>query len=267
MTEEDHILIEKYLKGLLSKDEESAFLKQLQSDDALKEGFEFEQQIFETLGKGHWSFVDNMSQEVQEHRQLLDGQDMQALKHTIDKVSANQEKTSNTFNKTTFYYLAAASIVVLLAFQLFFNQNIANQDLYNDYINYGDLPSFATRSSGNEVEQKLITAQQLFEKGNYEESLTIFEPLLESEKNNITLYLYIGIAQTELKLFDEAATTFDTLITNNAIDGNAGHWYKALLLLKQDRVDEAKFILSMIVSKSLDNHEKAEALLSELNNE
>lgn len=264
MTEEDHILIEKYLKGSLSKNEEASFLERLDSDALFKEIFEFEQQAYNTLNEDAWSYVGNKSSDVQEYRRLLDEGDMKDLKLTLDKVNSSQSDTSNKSKRTPFYYLAAASVVVFMAFQFFFNQGVSNQDLYDNYINHEDLPSFATRGSGDDVEGELVKAQQLFENQDYKSSLTIFEPILETEKNNASLYLYTAIAQSELNLYKKAEVTFDNLINNSSIDGSAGHWYKALLYLKQDKVEDAKSTLNYIVENSLYNNSKAKELLSKL---
>lgn len=267
MIEEDHILIEKYLKGSLSKDEEASFLERLDSDAEFKEHFEFEQQAFNTLSKDEWSYVGNTSSEVKDYRRLLDDSDMQDLKQTLDKVNSNQRHTSNKSKRTPLYYLAAASIVLFIAFQFFFNQGVSNQELYDGFINHDGLPSFATRSSGNDLEDKLVIAQRLFENQEYKASLTVFEPILEAETNNASLYLYTGIAQSELNLYKKAEATFDNLIDNESIDGSAGYWYKALLYLKQDKVEDAKLVLNEIVEKSLYNQSKAKELLSKLGDE
>ncbi|WP_298760350.1 hypothetical protein [uncultured Psychroserpens sp.] len=264
MTEEDHILIENYLRGLLSENENKTFLERLESDEEFKECFEFEQQAFSVLNDDEWSFVSQRSSEVKAYKSLLEESDMQDLKKTLNKVKSNYKGASRDSNKTFFYYLAAASILVFLGFQFFLNQSPTNQDLYAKYVNINDLPSFATRGGGDVIAQKLVKAQQLFENENYQESLELFESILKFETANISLYLYTGIAQTELKLYDKASTTFDDLINNNSIDGSIGHWYKALLFLKQDKIDEAKIILKHIVRELLYNHTKAKDLLNEL---
>ena len=264
MIQEDYILIGNYLKDLLSENEKTSFLERLDSDAQFKEAFEFEQQAFYTLNNDEWSYVGNTSSEVQDYRRLLDESDMQELKHTLNKVNTSQRQTSKETNRTPFYYLAAASIVVFMAFQFFFNQDVSNQELYDNYINHENLPSFATRSSGNDVEVKLVTAQRLFENLEYKASLAIFEQILGSELNNASLYLYTGIAQTELTMYEEAELTFDNLINNNVIDGSIGHWYKALLYLKQNKVEVSKSTLKHIIENSLYNNSKAKELLSKL---
>jgi len=148
MTQEDYILIDTYLKGLLSENDNISFLERLDSDAEFKKTFEFEKQALDTLNEEGWSFVSNSSAEVKEYKTLLEESDMLELKQTLKHVNSNHNTVTKSNTKTAFYYLAAASVVIFLAFQFFFNQGMSNQDLYNNYILHEDLPSFATRSSG-----------------------------------------------------------------------------------------------------------------------
>lgn len=264
MKEEDFILIENYLKGTLSKDEEDSFLERLDSDAQFEAEFKLEQQAFNTLSEDQWSFIDNSSSEVQEYKEALQDNDIQELKLTIDRLYSNQKQAHKGINKNLYYYIVAASVVVFLGFQFFFSQNVSNQELYNSYIGYDSLPSFVTRGSTNETEHQLVQAQHLFEKGEYEASLAIFKPFLESETNNTLLYIYIGIAQTELGLYQEAKATFDQLKNNESTYDSISYWYTALLYLKQERIDEVKEVLNTIISNSYYNHEKAQDLLNEI---
>ncbi|WP_299336035.1 hypothetical protein [uncultured Psychroserpens sp.] len=267
MTEKDYILIDNYLKGTLSETEMELVLERLKVDADFSKQFKLEAELFETLNDEEWSFVSEKSPEVEEYKLLLNEGGMQDLKHTIDKVSKQKDNTTRKLNKSFFYYLAAASIVVFLGFQLFFNQSVSGKALYNDYVSLSELPSFATRSNANEIEKQLVNAQILFEKKNYKESLAIFESVLGTESSNISLYLYTGLAQVELNQFKKAEITYDNLINNPSIDGSMGYWYKALLYLKQDRLDDSKVVLNTVVSKKLYNYKKAEELLSQLNDE
>ena len=46
---EDEILIDNYLKGLLTKNEEKSFLERLDSDTEFKENFKLEEELFNAL--------------------------------------------------------------------------------------------------------------------------------------------------------------------------------------------------------------------------
>lgn len=259
---EDEILIDNYLKGELSEDEEKVFLERLESDIALNKKFQFEKQLFDALNEDSWSFTKERNKETEAYKNLLDSEDIKALKDTLKSTttSYNSPNHSNK-GKRFFYYLAAASVVVFLGFQFFLNQNVSNQDLYDDYIGLSDLPSFVSR---NDEANTLYQAQRLFEDKKFEEALIVFQSSSGNQEYKGNIFIYQGIAQTELGRYNEAEKTFNSLINSDLLDSNKGYWYKALLYLKQNRVDGAKEILNIIVSENLFNKKKAQDLLNEL---
>ena len=261
MIMEDDILIDNYLKGVLSKDEEQSFLARLESDIEFNKKFNLEKQLFEALDDRSWSFVANQTTETEAYKKVLEGDDLQNLKKTLSEVNLQLNSSPKNKNRNLFYYLAAASIVVLLGFQLFFNQGISHQDLYNDYIALDDLPSFVSRGGD---ENQLIKAQELFEDRKYEDALVIFKSQIDLAGRGGDLVIYKGISELELKKYNEAEETFNTLINSNLLDAEKGYWYKALLFLKQDRVEDLKQVLNKIISSNLYNKVKAETLLKEL---
>lgn len=258
---EDAILIDNYLKGLLSKNEQNSFLERLESDIDFNEKFELEEQLFNALNGDSWSFVENGNSEVNDYIKLLREDDLQILKKSLEETNTEFKSKKDKTSRRFFYYLAAASVVVFLGFQFFFNQNISNQELYNDYVALNDLPSFVSRGNSSD---ELVKAQNLFENKKYEDALLVFQSFEGQSNNEGTLYIYKGIAQTELGKYNEAEQTFNMLINSNLIDAEKGYWYNALLNLKQDKTKETKRILNKIVSNSLYNNQEAKELLDKL---
>jgi hypothetical protein len=260
---EDDILIDNYFKGLLSKDEEKSFLERLNSDADFSEKFKLEKQLFNSLNEESWSFVENINAEVSAYLKLLEDTDLKNLKKTLEETNLEfkNEPQKGTTTRRLFYYIIAASVVVSLGFQFFFNQNSSNQELFNGYVALNDLPSFVSRSDSTD---DLAKAQRLFEDKKYEEAISVFQTQLNESDAKANIYIYQGLAQTELEKYDDAEKTFNTLISGNLIDSEKGYWYKALLYLKMDRVEEANQLLDDIISKTLYNHKKAKQLLSDL---
>ncbi|WP_458627589.1 hypothetical protein [Winogradskyella sp. PC D3.3] len=258
---EDDILIDNYLKGFLTENEQKAFLERIAIDAKFKENFELEKQLFNALDENNWSFLVSKNTEVNDYKNLLEQEDLQNLKKTL--VQTNTEfKVKNSHNDKVklFYYLAAASIVVFLGFQFFFNKTVSNQELYYEYVALNDLPSFVSRS--NEVTQ-LTEAQQLFEEKNYNKALEVFNSFKEQDG---ALAIYKGIAQAELGNYNEAEETFNTLINSNLLDAEKGYWYKALIFLKADRKLETIAVLETIISENLYKNNEAKILLEKIKN-
>tara|TARA_R110002111_G_scaffold69471_4_gene112460 strand:+ start:12545 stop:13321 length:777 start_codon:yes stop_codon:yes gene_type:complete len=257
---EDEILIDNYLKGLLTKNEEKSFLERLDSDTEFKENFKLEEELFNALDENSWSAIEGSKAEVEDYKNFLQEDDLQNLKKTLIKTNSefNTKVTGNKYH--LFYYLAAASIVALLGFQFFFNQMVSNQELYNEFVALNDLPSFVSRS--DEVTQ-LTEAQQLFEEKNYKKALEVFNSFKEQDG---ALAIYKGIAQAELGNYNEAEKTFNTLINSNLLDAEKGYWYKALIFLKADRKLETIAVLETIISKNLYKNNEAKILLEKIKN-
>ncbi len=245
MMSEDNILIENYLKGLLSDKERKSFEERLKTDLEFYKEYKLEKELNSTLKENSWSFVDKEASEVAEYKEALKKEHLKKLGETLSEVSAEFNSKSKKPNRVL-YYLAAASIVVFLGIQLFFNQNASNEDLYYTNVSLDKLPSFVTRDSHSEVQLKLVMGEQQFRKGNYQEALNLLETVLEDDKTNSLLYTYVGLAQTELGLYEESEKTFNDLIVHNSQDAPIAYWYKALICLKSERIDEALEQLTMI---------------------
>jgi len=259
---EDDILIDNYLKGLLSQEEKQAFQERLASDARFREQFDLEHKLFNALNEDSWSYIESESSDVDEYKNLLEGDDMMALKKTLSETNEAINSKTSSNRRNIFMYLAAASVVLFLGFQFFFNQDMSNQELYNAYVGLDDLPSFVSRS---DVPNSLSKAQELFEARKYKDAINLFESAQNGNNNLAQILIYKGLAYTELEELDEAQFTFDELINSNLLDAEKGYWYKALLYLKADQVEEAKTILKKIVAKNLHNKSKAEELLDTLN--
>lgn len=267
MTESDQILVENYLRGFLSEKEKELFFQRLDTDAEFKAQFKLEAELFNALDNNSWSFINKDAEGVQAYKTLAESEDIETLKSTLVHVNADLDTSSQNRSKTFYYYLVAASLIVFFAVQFFINQNNSHQKMYNDYASLDDLPSFVTRSNADSLELDLMKGEQFFDDKNFDDALAVFEPILHSNKTNELLYVYVGLAQAELKLYDKAKATYDNLINTQLYTSDIGYWYKALLYLKQDRVEDSKAILKSIVAKKFYNHKKAEALLSELDDE
>lgn len=258
---EDDILIDNYFKGLLSEDEEKSFFERLSTDASFNEKFKLEEQLVNALSEDGWDFAKAPNEEVKAYSDLLKKEELLRLKNTLSDVNSEFNTKKSNSTRKLFYYLAAACIVIFLGLQLFFNQNISNQGLYKDYIALNDLPSFISRSDES---NQLAKAQEFFENKKYEKALHIFQSVVNSKNVSGNVLIYKGIAETELGQYNDAKETFDSLINSNLFDAQKGYWYKALLYLKQDRVEEAKSILNKIIDEDLFRNEEAKEIINKI---
>ncbi|MEL6253978.1 MAG: hypothetical protein AAFR87_18360 [Bacteroidota bacterium] len=257
---EDDILIEKYLKGLLSESEIEDFEKRLKVDAAFKQSVELEGQLSKMLSEDEWYYVKEEEADIDDYKSILASDEIQELEKTLVKVNKSYERKKSRAIKSIYYYIAAASVVLFLVVQLFFSKRDSHDTLYAKYSAIEDLPSFVSRS---DEESQLSKAQILFENKEYEKALQLFEEGKGANNEGLIL-IYKGLAQIELEAYEAAEKSFDTLINSDLLDAEKGYWYKALLFIKRNKIRESRPVLEKIVSESLYNHPKAAELLRDL---
>lgn len=263
MSLEEDILIEKFLNGMLSKVEQEAFLKRMNTDLEFNKIVSLERQLQETLSDKDWSFINRESLEVKEYEEAFKSEEVKAVKKVIENVNTAYQKSNKTnYRRNWIFYASAAVIAMTIAISVFYPKS-SPQKLYIAYLEESQLPSFISREDSNE--NNLIRAQQFFENKEYEKALIIFKRELEiSGSPDGALYLYTGIAQLELDAYTEAEKTFNKLISSDLIDAQKGKWYKALLYLKMERLNDLRSLLDEIIQQKLYNYKKAEELLKKL---
>ncbi|MBW1298736.1 hypothetical protein [Aquimarina litoralis] len=260
MSIEDDILIQNFLKNTLSEEERQKILSKMEIDESFREKINFEKQLFLNLNDSEWS-TSNAHElpEVKEYEDLIKSNTTQELKDTITKVNIEYQDIQKKRSKSSWIYAIAATIAILIGTYIFSLYNTTSyQELYANYLSISDLPSLVDRGKTNK--QPLIEAQKLFENKKYKETLEILTKEINTiEKDKATVYLYISISQMELNQFEDAEKTFDLLINSKLLDAPKGTWYKALLFIKQNRIEKAKELLNEI-AKSSTNYKSQEAL-------
>lgn len=263
MNDTDDILIEGYLRGTLSTEEQRLVEERIANDAAFREQFLLEQSLQETLGEDQWSFAKQPSKEIDEYRKLLADDDSSELKQVLQQVSKKQQKETKIRTLQRIFYSSAAVIAILLSITFLFPSHPSNTKLYEEYLQLESLPSIVSR--GSEDEKDLVKAQQFFEQGHYSEVINLLnEVVSNSSENSGTIYLYLGISQMELNQYEAAVSTFTSLTESTAMDAEKGYWYQALLYIKQGQTEAAKKRLQKIVDEKSFNDEKAMDLLKKL---
>ncbi|WP_298896757.1 tetratricopeptide repeat protein [uncultured Psychroserpens sp.] len=262
LTENQIQQIEDYLKGKLSKEELQVFEKELETNSELQEYLDIAKQMEVVYDDVNWLFAQNKdSEDLKTMEDYLNSEEGQQTKFFFEKMKASNSPVRR-LKKSYTYIAIAASLLLLLAIPFVLSSNLSHDELYTNYSDYSNLPSFVTRN--NTTEDRLTEAEKLFKNKEYKEALVIFQSQIDTASNKGIVYMYQGLSQIELKQYEQAKQTFDALINSDLVDAPKGHWYKALLYLKQDNIKEAKLILNTIVTNFYYNHTKAKDLLNEL---
>ena len=265
MSEQDDILIERFLKDQLSEEEKQLVLERLESDPEFKEKIDLERSLMESLDEKDWHFVNEYNEEeVKEYTEILKSEELKDLKKELQRLNDLQpkQKVVNGVNWRRIGLSAAAVIAIMFAVFTFTNNSESPQELYVEYLEDTKLPSLVSRA-GTDDDVSRVPA--LYKAKDFEKALSILNRELNSNPNNdASILIYKGVAEMQLGNNIAAELAFDTLLNSDLIDAQKGHWYKALLQLKQENIEGAKPILEHIVSKQLFKAESAEQLLKKI---
>lgn len=259
MNEQDLILIHKYLRKELNSDEERLFQDKLSFNQEFCQRLALEESVNDSLNEESWSFVKNPnSTEVKNYQRIFQSKEIQELKKTLQQIL--EEYNSTYRKKSWILYLTTAAVVTIISTLLLFPKEVSNKTLYSKYLNKNELIALVDRGKTDSI---LSTSQILFDKKNYTEVIDLLNQEIQTT-NNINVYIYLVISQIELERFDEAEIVIDKLIISNLLDAEKGHWYKSLLYLKSDKIEETKRELNFIIQNNFYNKDKAKELLKEL---
>lgn len=267
MSFEEDVLIERFFREELSKNEKNEFFKKIEENVDFREKFLLEKQLFESLNEKDWSYVNNIdTRMIAENKELFVDDEAIKLKEMLKEIGTQYKLEQKAKNKKLSYVIGIAATIVLLVTLNTFNftnQNLG-QKYYEQYIMLEDLPSFTNRGAVEDEAKNLMFAEGYFKKGNYSDALTSLEKISNIELRDGSFYVYKAVSQIELMQYEEATKTLDVLINSNLIDSPKGYWYKSLLYVKNNKFTEAREELNNLVSKSEYKRKEAIELLEKL---
>ena len=257
---EDDILIERFLKDVLTKEDRTSFLERLNMDSNFRERFELEKQLFESLDDTSWNFIeDPTSPEVLDYESALKSKETLKIKRAIQQAQENYQNSQKP-TKNWFLYLAAAVVIVLFSTLIFDVKSPTNEDLFASYLQETDLLSLVDRG---EYDSIFSIAQSSFDNEDYNKVVNSLSQLVDSI-NDGNAYLYLAISQIKLENYSNAEETLDKLISSDLLDDQKGYWYKSLLYLKSDQLEKTKTELQRIIDSSFYKFKEAKKLLKEI---
>ena len=260
----EEILIENFFLGKLTKNEYSEFKQKMDSDKKFKQKVSLEKEYFNIFNKEKWNHIeDNKNSEIKEYEQLFRNDKSQEIKRTINKAQNKYNKSS----KTNYIKIIsiAASIIIIINFFLFQDFSEPNSDeLYSFYLKTENIPTLTKRNKTNSL---INNAEQYFLNKEFSKANKLFLELVKESQysSNSSILIYITICQIELNETSKAHKTINSLINSNLIDSNKGYWYKSLILLQSNSIEECKTVLKTIINNKYYNYKKAEELLLKLN--
>ncbi|SHI84423.1 tetratricopeptide repeat protein [Aquimarina spongiae] len=265
MEENFDLKIEAYLGGDMTPEEQKQFEEMMSQNPKLREEVQLANEVNHHLNDSAWMVIeaDKNDPVKQELENYVKSDEAIVLKSKLRQVGANyKKKRSNSSSIKYIVGAVAAILIIALISNVFWNSRPSHDVLYTEFYIESDLPSIIKRGSENKL---LTEAVALFKSNEYDQAIQLFEQYeRETQGTDPSIYIYTGFSYLENGNFDRALQNFDKLLNSDSIDKSKAFWYKSLVYLKSDRIEECKTILSQIIDDSLFNAQKAKRLLGEL---
>jgi len=173
--------------------------------------------------------------------------------------------TSNSNpQKQNWIYLAAATMLLLIATVAFIGYKNANQPAAT-FAEFYKKPQWDTQTRGENESDQYNQAIKTYNQGNYAAALAAFEDLIETYPEDNRLRLYKGVADLESGNISQSEEELQTVRINSDIYFEEATWYLALLKVKsQDKLEAIQLLDELLNIKGGFYLEKASQLKNEL---
>jgi predicted Zn-dependent protease len=241
MDEDIYTLIEQYLAGELTPEQNRAF------EDRIKNDPEFAEKV---------GLYRSLSTNLKSR--FSGEEDEQQLRETLSAISkAEITKKSGKVISLQWYHWAAAASIALIAIFWFYTRT-PTLPQYSEYAYHGTI-SLAERGDDSLKHQ----AEDAFNSARYEQAIHYFNQLLETDPDNTELQLCKGISLLELNRYEEAESTLQVIRNSATVYQDKAIWYLALSALKQRDYDKCKNRLDQL-SPDSEYHSQAKEIAERL---
>jgi tetratricopeptide (TPR) repeat protein len=224
MDEDIYTLIEQYLAGELTPEENKAFEDRIKTDP----GFAEKVSVYRSLST---NLKSRFSGE----------QDEQQLRESLSALAKAEitKKSGKVISLQWYHWAAAASIALIAVF--WFYTTTPTLPHYSEYAIHGSLS--LTERGDDSLKQQ---AEDSFNSAKYEQAIHSFNQLLETDPDNTELQLYKGISLLELSRYEEAESILQVIRNSTTVYRDKAIWYLALSALKQKDYDKCKTLLDQL---------------------
>jgi hypothetical protein len=236
--------IDDYLMGKLSPSEGELFENEMRVNPALQKKVDI----------------------CRELRDSIQETDIHSLREKLNSARYSV-KSSNTKWIKLSAYITAASIALLIALRFLVVDSSQNHDLifskhFQPFKIVGESRSSLQKES-NILSEELIS---LYINKKYDDVIPIIESYLARYPNNKQASLMLSTAYLGTNRDEKAELILQrlTLDSNNEFYAEAIKWYLSLSIIKQGKLEEAKFILAEIENEKGFYSEKASSILKSL---
>ncbi len=246
-TEDKDMLIQKYLEGDISSEEYELIEEMKRRDEAFaKELTDYQKILTGMQGLS----MDRFKQELQNWEKAH-----QAKQGTLDS-----QQLSFSFRK---YYRIAGIILLLLigSLAILIIQKPSRptpEELYKEYYEpYEDLIIDHEKDVAD-TQQQLYLGMDAYKQEKYDQAMMYLQNYVQQYPDELSPYLYLGIAYMEVEDMSQAIQKFQKLTTSPEL-GQQAQWYMALAYLKEGKIEKSIEILKNIVDIQSAHYKRGEA--------
>ncbi|MEM1322089.1 MAG: tetratricopeptide repeat protein [Bacteroidota bacterium] len=244
--------IEAYLLGQLSEGERQAFEERMAAEPELAQQVEQERKLLS--GMAYFSQQQFKAELQAIHREVIEGE-------AVKPPPEGKKKPGLP------WWLIALVALGLAALLFWWLQGPAPtpQQLYAAHYEVFELPS-ASRDPDNQAVQ--AQAYALYEQGQYQQALPLFEQLLENQTNNIPLQLAAGNCHLQLNQAQAALPYFArSLAADDLLYRDQARWYAGLTQLQLGLPEAARAYLQPLADDPSSSYQtQAQGILKALKN-
>lgn len=240
-------IIEHYLDGTLSIEDQKAFEERSARDPEFKALVTLHQEVNESIRD----------------------RDLYTLKQLLEKIDKKYGiKPEKTVTLTYRFWLRIAAslfFIIILGICIrfaFFNAS-SNESIYEKY--YTTYSVDVVSRSGQNDQQLLEKAIVSYSQAHYSDALVQLDKIVQHDQNNYQAWFYRGLACLEIKSAAEAIQSFRSIPdtwTMPYIEHR--NWYLALALLKNNQNAEASEVFKTIMDQGGYYSEKAQKIYKKI---
>ena len=240
LTEQEILLIEKHLAGVLTPEETIQF-EALRRNPSFEEELNFQKDIVAAA----------RAKDREEIRHLLAAEE--------NKIEQHQRKNASSSNRNIRYWIAAAAIAIAILFTFLLRSTREQNQLFVEF--YTPYPN--TIDPIRKGENPQLSAYQTYELGEYKRAITTFE----QGALNDTMTFYLGLSYLGDKKLQEAAELLKSVSKKDFTYEIPAKWYTALIHIRLNQNNTAESLLTEISMSDHPLASRADTLLTRLHDE
>lgn len=252
MSEINYEIISQYVDGELSGEALFAFEKEMQANAELVK----EVALYKTIN-------EELSQQVKNEKEE------QALTNNLKGLSENHFKKDQAKVKSInrWWYAAAAAAaaaILITVIRPFPSEPFNSEKLFAYYIK--DIEELPAGQRGNNDDTVLIKAVNFYNNKDYPNALPLLQNILTGKPDETELQLAAGICYLQKGQYDSASNVFDRIAGGSTVFNIQATWYKALVFLKQNKIDECYHLLAALPNDA-DRYKSAQQLMKKIDSQ